>query len=64
MMLPASCEAPETAATTHADLPLCTGPRVRVLHVINGEVYGGAERALDHLARHLGRFGFDVTMAC
>jgi glycosyltransferase involved in cell wall biosynthesis len=39
-------------------------PRTRVLHVINGEVYGGAERALDHLARHLGRFGFDVVMAC
>jgi len=46
------------------NLPSSTLPRTRVLHVINGEVYGGAERALDHLARHLGRFGFDVVMAC
>jgi glycosyltransferase involved in cell wall biosynthesis len=46
------------------DLPSPTLPRTRVLHVINGEVYGGAERALDHLAQHLGRFGFDVVMAC
>ena len=36
----------------------------KVLHVINGEVYGGAERALDHLAEHLGRFGFEVAFAC
>ena len=36
----------------------------KVLHVINGEVYGGAERALDHLAEHLGRFGFEAAFAC
>ena len=64
MTASAPCEAPEMDVTPQADLPLCAGPRVRVLHVINGEVYGGAERALDHLARHLGRFGFDVAMAC
>jgi glycosyltransferase involved in cell wall biosynthesis len=64
MMPPAPCEAPETDLAAQADLPLGTGPRVRVLHVINGEVYGGAERALDHLGRHLRRFGFDVAMAC
>jgi glycosyltransferase involved in cell wall biosynthesis len=63
MMLPAPCEAPETNAAAHADLPP-PGPRVRVLHVINGEVYGGAERALDHLGRHLRHFGFDVAMTC
>jgi glycosyltransferase involved in cell wall biosynthesis len=39
--------------------------RVRkVLHVMNGEVYGGAERALDLLALHLGRYGFDAGFAC
>jgi glycosyltransferase involved in cell wall biosynthesis len=31
---------------------------------MNGEVYGGAERALDHLAEHLGRFGFEAGFAC
>jgi glycosyltransferase involved in cell wall biosynthesis len=36
----------------------------KVLHVINGEVYGGAERALDLLAVHLGRFGFEPAFAC
>lgn len=36
----------------------------KVLHVINGEVYGGAERALDLLAEHLGRFGFEPGFAC
>lgn len=36
----------------------------KVLHVMNGEVYGGAERTLDHLAEHLGRFGFEAAFAC
>ncbi|MHC4179088.1 MAG: glycosyltransferase, partial [Planctomycetota bacterium] len=40
------------------------GRPVKVLHVTNGEVYGGAERALDHLAEHLGRFGFEAAFAC
>jgi phosphatidyl-myo-inositol alpha-mannosyltransferase len=36
----------------------------RVLHVINGEFYAGAERVQDLLALQLGRFGFDVEFAC
>jgi glycosyltransferase involved in cell wall biosynthesis len=39
-------------------------PPHKVLHVINGEVYGGAERALDLLAEHLGQFGFEAAFAC
>jgi glycosyltransferase involved in cell wall biosynthesis len=37
---------------------------VRVLHVINGEHYAGAERVQDLLAQCLPRFGFDVGFAC
>jgi glycosyltransferase involved in cell wall biosynthesis len=36
----------------------------RVLHVINGEHYSGAERVQDLLALELGQFGFDVGFAC
>jgi glycosyltransferase involved in cell wall biosynthesis len=36
----------------------------RVLHVINGEHYAGAERVQDLLAQCLPRFGFDVGFAC
>jgi len=37
---------------------------VRVLHVINGEHYAGAERVQDLLAAGLGREGFRVGFAC
>jgi glycosyltransferase involved in cell wall biosynthesis len=37
---------------------------LRVLHVINGEHYAGAERVQDHLAQRLPEFGFDVGFAC
>jgi glycosyltransferase involved in cell wall biosynthesis len=36
----------------------------RVLHVINGEHYSGAERVQDLLAAGLPAFGFDVALAC
>lgn len=36
----------------------------RVLHVINGEHYSGAERVQDLLAEHLPAQGFEVTFAC
>ncbi len=38
--------------------------RVRVLHVINGEYYAGAERVQDLLAQHLPETGCDVGFAC
>lgn len=38
--------------------------RGRVLHVINGEDYSGAERVQDELAMRLPDFGYDVGFAC
>ena len=39
--------------------------RVRkVLHVVNGEVYGGAERALDLLALQLGEHDIEMGFVC
>ncbi len=43
--------------------PRHAGP-VRVLHVINGEDYAGAERVQDHLALRLPDEGFEVGFAC
>jgi glycosyltransferase involved in cell wall biosynthesis len=37
---------------------------IRVLHVINGEYYAGAERVQDLLAKRLPEFGFSVGFAC
>jgi len=37
---------------------------LRVLHLINGEHYSGAERVQDLLALRLPEFGFDVGFAC
>src|SRR5438552_1529894 len=36
----------------------------RVLHVINGEDYSGAERVQDLLALRLPEHGFEVSFAC
>lgn len=44
-----------------ADTPVQTR---RVLHVVNGEHYSGAERVQDLLAAGLPEFGFDVGFAC
>lgn len=41
-----------------------SSPATRVLHVINGEIYGGAERVQDLLALSLARCGFEVGFAC
>ena len=38
--------------------------KIRVLHVINGEHYAGAERVQDLLAARLPNEGFDVAIAC
>lgn len=37
---------------------------VRVLHLVNGEHYAGAERVQDLLAQRLPEFGFEVAFAC
>lgn len=36
----------------------------RILHVVNGEFYSGAERVQDHLAARLPEFGFEAHFAC
>ncbi|MEX1223910.1 MAG: glycosyltransferase [Pirellulales bacterium] len=46
-------DAPRSAATT-----------VKVLHLINGEHYAGAEKVQDVLAARLGDFGYQVGFAC
>ena len=38
--------------------------KIRVLHVINGEFYSGAERVQDLLAQDLEPLGFEVGFAC
>ena len=37
---------------------------MRILHVINGEYYSGAERVQDYLAQYLPKEGFEVGFAC
>ncbi len=37
---------------------------VRVLHLVNGEHYSGAERVQDLLAKQLPQFGYEVGFAC
>ena len=56
-----------SAASTYDETsePRADEPTVaRVLHVINGEHYSGAERVQDLLAAALPSFGFDVGLAC
>lgn len=49
----------------HGDAPCIAQPTVtRVLHLINGEHYSGAERVQDLLALRLPEFGFEVGFAC
>jgi glycosyltransferase involved in cell wall biosynthesis len=55
----------ETVRTEVAHtLPQCSVTTARVLHVINGEYYAGAERVQDLLALRLPDFGFEVGFAC
>lgn len=41
-----------------------TASTVRVLHLVNGEFYAGAERVQDLLALRLGEAGYEVEFAC
>jgi glycosyltransferase involved in cell wall biosynthesis len=62
------CEVPTLATPVERErvVELCSAPSapVRVLHVINGQHYSGAERVQDLLALNLPGFGFDVSFAC
>jgi glycosyltransferase involved in cell wall biosynthesis len=44
--------------------PAPGSPLVRVLHIINGEDYAGAERVQDTLAERLPDYGYEVGFAC
>jgi glycosyltransferase involved in cell wall biosynthesis len=54
----------ETAVPPDAAAVPAAVKTTRVLHVINGEHYSGAERVQDLLARQLAQFGFEVGFAC
>jgi glycosyltransferase involved in cell wall biosynthesis len=61
---------PATVPVVMAEVPPLELPQptaietIRVLHVINGEYYAGAERVQDLLARRLPELGFSVGFAC
>lgn len=60
-----SIQEPSIRSRAKAAAPAAPGPSlVRVLHVINGEDYAGAERVQDHLALRLPERGFEVGFAC
>lgn len=44
--------------------PAVSAPAIRVLHLVNGEHYAGAERVQDLLALHLPQFGVQVGFVC
>lgn len=58
----------QTLETVDQDLSNCASESlpdtIRVLHLINGEYYSGAERVQDLLGLRLGEFGFEVGFAC
>ncbi|MBN2475706.1 MAG: glycosyltransferase family 4 protein [Pirellulales bacterium] len=58
-------EYPGSSKAGHPQRPQEVRPQsIRVLHVINGEHYAGAERVQDLLAQELPQFGFQVGLAC
>lgn len=64
-MSTALLESPSSVSSTASAAEL-TAPvqAIRVLHVINGEHYAGAERVQDLLALRLPDFGFEVGFGC
>lgn len=54
----------DRALNSSHSLPEYGTDRQRVLHIINGEHYAGAERAQDLMALRLPEFGYDVTFVC
>jgi glycosyltransferase involved in cell wall biosynthesis len=51
-------------AKSHRAAATPVTPRFRILHLINGEHYSGAERVQDLLAERLPELGFDVGFVC
>ncbi len=56
--------APPSAVPGTQKRPLRATGVARVLHLINGEHYAGAERVQDLLAQCLPEYGFEVVFAC
>ena len=63
---PAGSPAPVAAARSEAAVPerALQQRAIRVLHVVNGELFSGAERVQSHLGRCLPRFGVTADFAC
>jgi glycosyltransferase involved in cell wall biosynthesis len=61
---PTDDDAPVVAQPTPATAAPAAVALTRVLHVINGEHYSGAERVQDLLAGYLPTCGYDVGFAC
>lgn len=61
LLTPPSEESLAPCASDSAPSSDCA--RTRVLHIINGDHYAGAERVQDLLALRLGEHGFDVSFA-
>ena len=57
-------DAPPSVVPGAQERPLRTTGVARVLHLINGEHYAGAERVQDLLAQCLPQCGFEVGFAC
>ena len=60
----ATCSRDPSAAESANVADAKRAATIRVLHVINGEHYAGAERVQDHLALRLPAYGFEVDFAC
>lgn len=58
-LLESASSQPAEAAATRSALPVA-----RVLHVINGDDYSGAERVQDLFGLRLPEFGYEVAFAC
>lgn len=54
----------ERSPTASPSAEACERPHRRVLHIVNGEVYAGAERVQDLMADQLPAAGYDVEFAC
>jgi glycosyltransferase involved in cell wall biosynthesis len=59
-----SCEAVSGYPCVVSGPPSISRETTRVLHLVNGEHYAGAERVQDLLAKRLPEFGFSVGFAC
>jgi glycosyltransferase involved in cell wall biosynthesis len=55
---------PQTTSDVNPDQPTPTPRSLRVLHLVNGEHFSGAERVQSHLGRCLPEYGVTADFAC